>query len=365
MIPLIDLKKHDLKLKEIIAQTVQEVLSSGTYILGPNVQGLEEEIAAFSGTKRAVALGSGTDALILALRAAGVGSGDEVITTPYTFFATAEAISQLGATPVFVDLKEATLNLDPQLIEAKISPRTKAVLPVHIFGQPAEMDEINSLSRIYGLKVIEDACQAIGGEYKGKRAGSVGDLGCFSFFPTKNLGGYGDGGMVVTNDEQLADKIIIWRSHGSRQKYYHEELGCNSRLDEIQAAILRIKLRFLEEWNSERANLACLYSKLLADSDCKLQELAEGCRSVWNLFVIRTRKRNELISYLEQNGVGTGIYYPLPLHLQGVYSQLGYKEGDLPVAEKACREALALPLYPGLSNSQLEKIAELVCQFSS
>jgi dTDP-4-amino-4,6-dideoxygalactose transaminase len=259
VIPFIDLKKQYQELAGTIEKAVRGVLSSGTYILGPNVGCLEEEIALYCGTRRAVALASGTDALILALRAVGIGPGDEVITTPYTFFATAEAVSQLGAVPVFVDIKEDTLNLDPELIETKISSRTKAILPVHIFGQPAEMDGINRIARKYGLAVVEDACQAIGGEYQGKRVGSLGNLGCFSFFPTKNLGCYGDGGMVVTDDQDLADQIVLWRSHGSRKKYYHQELGCNSRLDELQAAVLRIKLGFLEEWNRERERLAFLY----------------------------------------------------------------------------------------------------------
>jgi dTDP-4-amino-4,6-dideoxygalactose transaminase len=362
VIPFIDLKKQYQELAGTIEKAVRGVLSSGTYILGPNVGCLEEEIALYCGTRRAVALASGTDALILALRAVGIGPGDEVITTPYTFFATAEAVSQLGAVPVFVDIKEDTLNLDPELIETKISSRTKAILPVHIFGQPAEMDGINRIARKYGLAVVEDACQAIGGEYQGKRVGSLGNLGCFSFFPTKNLGCYGDGGMVVTDDQDLADQIVLWRSHGSRKKYYHQELGCNSRLDELQAAVLRIKLGFLEEWNRERERLAFLYSSLLQGADCKLQGLEPGSRSVWNLFVLRTGKRQQVASYLEQREVGTGIYYPMPLHLQEVYANLGYREGDLPIAEKACREALALPLYPGLKDEQVEWIAGLVRQ---
>jgi dTDP-4-amino-4,6-dideoxygalactose transaminase len=365
VIPFIDLKKEYYGLKDVINETIEEVLRSGTYILGSNVDKLEKEIASYCGVKRAVALASGTDALVLTLRALGIGYGDEVITTPYTFFATAEAISHLGAIPVFVDIDEDTLNINPELIEEKITDRTKAILPVHIFGQPAEMKLINELAEKYGLKVVEDACQAIGSEYYGKKAGSLATAGCFSFFPTKNLGCYGDGGMVVTNDDALADKILLWRSHGSRKKYYYEDLGCNSRLDEIQAAVLRIKLGYLDSWNKKRQKLADLYAEKLANANCKLQQVAEGCRSVWNMFVIRTEKRDQVIEGLSKEGIGTGVYYPLPLHLQEVYKDLGYSRGDLPVAEKACLEAVALPLYPGLREEEVKKIAELVCRIIS
>ncbi|GAW94011.1 DegT/DnrJ/EryC1/StrS family aminotransferase [Calderihabitans maritimus] len=364
-IPLLDLKAQYESIKEEIDAAVVQVLESGRYILGPNVAELEKEIARLTGTRYAVGVASGTDALLLSLVALGVGEGDEVITSPYTFFATAEVISQVGAVPVFVDIDPETYNLDVSQVEEKITKRTRAIIPVHIFGQPADMDPLLDLAQKYDLFIIEDACQAIGAEYKGRPAGSMGNTGCFSFFPTKNLGGYGDGGMVVTNDSEVAEKIRILRVHGSNPKYYHSLLGYNSRLDELQAAILRVKLKYLEEWNEARRRKAALYDELLAGTPVVTPVVREWAKSVYHLYVVRVPDRDGLMQYLKEHGIFTGVYYPLPLHLQKVYADLGYKPGSLPEAEKAARETLALPLYPEITEDQVRKVVKRVKEYHS
>jgi dTDP-4-amino-4,6-dideoxygalactose transaminase len=359
-IPLLDLKAQYLSLKGEIDKAVIDVLESGHYILGPNVKALEEEVAGYCGVKYGIGVANGTDALLLSLVAYGIGAGDEVITSPFTFFASAEVISQVGATPVFVDIDPKTFNMDVNQLEAKITAKTKAIIPVHIFGQMADMDRVMEIAKKHNLIVIEDACQAIGSEYKGKKAGSIGHTGCFSFFPTKNLGGFGDGGIIVTNDEEVAKKIKVLRAHGSNPKYYHSMIGWNSRLDEIQAAVLRIKLNHLDKWNGARRNKAAAYDQLLAGTDYVTPFIAEENVTVYHLYIIRAKNRDELMKKFGEAGVGTGAYYPVPLHLQAVYAGLGYKEGSFPVAEAACKEAMALPLYPELTDEAMQTVVGLM-----
>ncbi|MDA8212052.1 MAG: DegT/DnrJ/EryC1/StrS family aminotransferase [Clostridia bacterium] len=359
-IPLLDLKAQYNSIRNEIQEAVSGVLESGHYVLGPNVKALEEEIAAYCGVKYGVGVANGTDALMLSLLTHGIGPGDEVITTPYTFFATAEVVSQLGATPVFVDIDARTYNLDVNQIEARITKRTKAIIPVHIFGQMADMDAVMAIARKHNLAVIEDACQAIGARYKGRMAGSIGNTGCFSFFPTKNLGGYGDGGMVVTNDEVVAEKIRVLRVHGSKPKYYHSMVGYNSRLDELQAAILRVKFRYIDEWNKRRAERADEYDRLFAGSEVGIPYAEQVNKHIYHLYIISSLKRDQIKAALAQEGIASAVYYPVPLHRQEVYQSLGYEEGSLPVAEKVARETLAIPLYPELTKKQQERIADIV-----
>jgi dTDP-4-amino-4,6-dideoxygalactose transaminase len=355
-IPLLDLKAQYLFLEEEIMEAVRGVLNSGRYILGPNVYAFEQEMAEFCGTKYAVGVGNGTDALVLSLDACGIGPGDEVITTSYSFFATAEAISRVGADPVFVDIDRNTYNMDVTQIEDKISERTRAILPVHLFGQMALMDQIMEIAHKRSLIVIEDACQAIGASYQGRRAGSWGDAGCFSFFPSKNLGGCGDGGMITTNDAILADRLRMLRAHGSRKKYYNEAIGYNSRLDELQAAILRVKLRYLETWNEARRKKAERYNSLLAGLDLKLPYTIPKAVPVYHLYIVAHPARNEIINALSRLGIGTGIYYPVPLHKLDVYK--GLVQSPLPVVEQASQETFAIPLFPEMTDSQQDYIAE-------
>ncbi|AGA70621.1 putative PLP-dependent enzyme possibly involved in cell wall biogenesis [Desulfitobacterium dichloroeliminans LMG P-21439] len=365
-IPLLDLKAQYLAIKEEIDQAVLGVLDSSKFIFGPEMKTFEEEIAAYCGTKHAVAVGNGTDALVIALKACGIGPGDEVITSPFTFFASAESIAQVGATPVFVEIDPQTLNMDVAKLEAKITAKTKGIIPVHIFGQMADMDPILGLAQKYNLKVIEDAAQAIGAEYKGHKAGSMGDAGTFSFFPTKNLGGYGDGGMIVTNDDALAEEARVLRFHGCKTKYYHDEIGYNSRLDELQAAILRVKLRYIDEWNQGRAHKAAVYDQLLAplaaEGKVILPYQEAELKHVFHLYVLRTAEREKLMAALTAKGIANAIYYPVPLHLQKAFADLGYQVGDFPLAEEACTQALAIPCYPELTDSQLHEIAQVILE---
>lgn len=358
-IELFDLRSQYSELHDDINAAIMEVLHSGTYILGPRVRQLEKTVAAYCGVSHGVGVASGSDALFLSLLACGIGPGDEVITSPFTFFATAGAITRTGATPVFVDIDAETCNINPEKIKPKITRRTKAIIPVHVFGQMADVNAILSLAEEHGLVVIEDACQALGAEYRGCRAGSLGKAGCFSFFPTKNLGGYGDGGMVVTRDEGLAARVQFLRAHGSRGKFIHESMGYNSRLDELQAAVLLVKFKYLERWIEQRQLLARRYDRLLGQV-VKTPRVMEGNRHTYHLYVIRSPHRDKIKTHLEKNGVGCGIYYPIPLHLQKAYKHLGYKAGDLPEAERAAGEVLAIPLYPGLAPAEIEKIAQLV-----
>jgi dTDP-4-amino-4,6-dideoxygalactose transaminase len=363
-IPLLDLKAQYLSIKEEIDKAILGVIDSCRFIFGPEMKALEDEIAFYCGTKHAVAVANGTDALVLALQACKIGPGDEVITSPFTFFSSAETIASVGATPVFADIDPLTLNLDIVQLEKKINPRTKAVIPVHIFGQMMDMEKIMALAEKYALKVIEDAAQAIGAEYLGKKAGSVGDAGTFSFFPTKNLGGYGDGGMVVTNNDQIAEKIRMLRFHGQKSKYYYEEVGYNSRLDEIQAAILRVKFRYLDQWNAARRDKAANYDRLLQALADRGKLILPGrdpkALPVYHLYVLRSDEREKIAMALDEAGIACGIYYPLPLHLQNAFAYLGYQAGDLPVAEEACTQALAIPCYPELTPEQQEKIAAVL-----
>lgn len=355
-IPLIDLKAGYLSLKDEIDTSVTNVLSSGNYILGPNVQALEKEIAQYCGTKFAISVANGTDALVLCLDAYGIGPGDEVITSPYSFFATAEAISRVGAVPVFVDIDEASYNIDCNKIEGIITKRTKAIIPVHLFGHPANMDEIMEVANRYNLIVIEDACQAIGASYRGHKTGSLGHAACFSFFPTKNLGGYGDGGMITTNNEDLAGRIRMLRAHGSSKKYYNSKIGYNSRLDEIQAAILRVKLKHLDKWNEARRTKAERYKNLLQGLGFIFPEADRETEHVYHLYILRHPKRAEIIKGLENMQIGCGIYYPVPLHQQEAY-KLQYSDISLPVVEAASKETFAIPLFPEMSDEQQTYVA--------
>lgn len=357
-VPLLDLKAQFDAIEDEIRAAMDRVLDSQYFIMGPEVAALEAEIAAYSQAEFGIGVSSGTDALLVALMALEIGPGDEVITTPYSFFATAGCIARLGATPVFVDIEPLGYNIDPSLIEAAITERTRAILPVHLYGQMAEMDPIMEIAEAHGLTVIEDAAQAIGAEYKGRRAGSIGHMGCFSFFPSKNLGAFGDGGMVTTNDPVLAEKLDILRKHGSRPKYYHKYVGGNFRLDALQAAVLRVKLRYLDGWTAARQSNAARYRDLFAQAG-----LGEGAnavtlpgelpdrRHIYNQFVIRTPQRDALMAHLKQHQIGCEVYYPVPLHRQECFADLGYAEGSLPQSESAALETVAIPVYPELGEA--------------
>ncbi len=365
MIPILDLKTQYEQLRDEIAVALQGVLDSGAFVLGPDVKALEREVADYCRCQHGVGVASGTDALRLSLAALDIGQGDEVITTPFTFVATANTISHSGARPVFVDIDADTYNLNPAAVAAAVTSRTKAIVPVHLYGQPADMDAIMAIAGQHGLAVIEDAAQAIGAEYKGRRAGSIGHVGCLSFYPTKNLGAYGDAGMVVTNDPVLSDKLDVLRRQGGKTKYFHEVLGFNSRLDTLQAAILRVKLRHLERWQEARREAACRYDGLLAAAGAPVTTpyVRPDVRHVYHQYTIRVPQRDALAEHLQQRGVSTMIYYPLPLHLQGLYRNLGMTEGALPIAEAAGREVLSLPMYPELTEAQQEEIVAAVVEF--
>ncbi len=364
-IPLLDLKAQYESLKADIDKAVIDVLESGHYVLGPNVKLLEEEIATYCGVSYGIGVANGTDALLLSLVAYGIGQGDEVITSPFTFFASAEVISQVGATPVFVDVDPKTYNIDVAKLEEKITKKTKAIIPVHIFGQTADMDLIMELAEKYNLIVIEDACQAIGAEYKGLKAGSIGHTGCFSFFPTKNLGGYGDGGMIVTNDENVFKKLKILRAHGSSPKYYHSVIGYNSRLDEIQAAMLRVKFRRIDKWNQERFKKALVYDKLLKNTPLVLPQRMADKKHAYHLYTIQTEYREDLANFLKEKGISTGIYYPVPLHQQEVYKELEYGQGSFPIVEELVKKTLSIPLYPEIRGDQQEYVCNRIKDFYS
>jgi len=374
-VSLLNLKLQYQSIREEVLREIEKLCDKQSFILGENVAGLENEIAQYCHTKYAIGVASGTDAILLALMAAGVDPGDKVITTPYTFFATAGSIARLNAIPVFVDIDPETFNIDPNKLEDCLKQFTvhssrftvKAIIPVHLYGQCAEMEPILKLSKKYRLTVIEDAAQTIGAEYKGKRAGSLGDFGCFSFYPSKNLGGFGDGGMVTTNNERLAEKVRILRVHGSKPKYYHKFVGINSRLDEIQAVVLRIKLRHLETWTRKRQEKAETYNFLFKEAGLlntiTLPVIRPNGRHVFNQYVIRVKKRDNLREYLAKEGIGTEIYYPVPLHLQECFRYLGCKRGNLPVSEKAAKETLALPIYPELTPEEQEYVVNKIAEF--
>jgi len=359
-VPLLDLKKQYLNIKGEVAEAVEEVLQSCEFILGPNVSTFEKEIADYLGVKHAIGVGNGTDALVLILDALGIGPGDEVITTPYTFFATAECISRLSAKPVFVDIDPVTLTIDSEKLEEAITSKTKAVIPVHIFGRTADMSGVMNIAKRHSLFVVEDACQSIGAELQGKKLGTIGHAGAFSFFPTKNLGAYGDGGLVVTNDDQVAERVRMLRAHGSKVKYHNELIGYNSRLDEIQAAVLRVKLRHLDEWNAKRRQIALLYNELLKDLPLQLPDPGGDREHVFHLYTVLAENPEHLRTFLKSRGIDTGVYYPLPLHLQPAYSELGYHKGDYPVSEFACERNLSLPMYPELTDEEVYYVANQV-----
>jgi len=359
-IPLVDLKRQYLSIKKEIDEAIQEVIDKSAFIMGKNVEGFENEFAKFCGVKYGVGTSSGTTALHLALVACGVKQGDEVITVPYTFIATTEAISHSGGKVVFVDIEDRSYNMDPEKIEQTITEKTRAIIPVHLFGQPADMDKIMKIAKKRKLIVIEDACQAHGAEYKGKKVGSLGDIACFSFYPGKNLGAYGDAGMAVTDNKELAEKMRLLRNHGYQKKYYHQIEGYNYRLDAIQAAVLRVKLRHLEEWTQKRRRNAKLYNELLKEGGVKTPLEMEYAKHVYHLYVIGTEEREGLYVRLKENGISTAIHYPLPLHLQQAYSYLGYKKGDFPVSEACAERLLSLPMFPELTEDEIKKIAEII-----
>lgn len=363
-IPLCDLAALHAPVIGEVRAAIETVIQSQTFINGPQVGELEEKIAEYCGAAYAVGCSSGTDALLLSLMALDVGPGDEVITTPYTFFATVGAISRVGATPVFVDIESDTFNIDPRQVASAVTPRTKAIIPVHLFGQTAEMGPILEVASRHGLAVVEDAAQAIGAEYLGRRAGSMGTTGCFSFFPSKNLGCFGDGGMVVTNDPSLAEKMRVLRSHGARKKYHHELIGGNFRLDTIQAAAVLVKLKYLNQWNDARRARAATYVELLSHcaAEVALPIERDGCRHVYNQFVISSCHRNEIMAELSTQGIGTAVYYPAPLHLQSCFRDLGYTTGDFPISEQACNTSCALPMFPDLTAEQMSRVAVAVTE---
>ncbi len=372
-VPSVDLHAQYASLREEIQKAINEVMESQGFILGPKVETLEREIARYCHTAHAVGVASGTDALLLGLRAVGIERGDEVITSPFTFFATAGAIHNAGGVPVFVDIDPETFNIDPGQIEAKVTPRTRALIPVHLFGQPADMKPILELSRRRGVRIIEDAAQSIGAEYRlegdWKKAGSLGDLGCISFFPSKNLGGLGDGGMVVTNDAHLRDQVALLRTHGGRNKYVHDIVGYNSRLDALQAAVLSVKLKYLDGWSAARCARAGIYDALITraglGAKVKTPVIQPYSKSVFNQYVVRVERRDELQRFLKERGVSSAVYYPIPLHLQACFKDLGYKAGDFPVSEAASREVLALPMYPELTEAMQEYVVAQVSEFYS
>jgi dTDP-4-amino-4,6-dideoxygalactose transaminase len=366
-VPLLDLKAQYLALKPDIDAAIQHVVASQHFINGPEVDALEQEVAAYCRADHCIGVSSGTDALVVALMALGIGRGDEVITTPYTFFATAGAVARVGARPVFVDIERDTFNIRPDLIEAAVTPRSRAIIPVHLFGQCADMDPILAVAKKHGLAVIEDAAQAIGSDYQGRRAGSMGTVGCFSFFPSKNLGAFGDGGAVVTRDTALAGRIRCLRGHGSNPKYYHKMVGGNFRLDTIQAAVLQVKLRHLDDWTARRQEHAAYYDQAfrtagLCDELIQTPPVVQS-RHIFNQYVIRCSQRDAVRDHLKQCQVGTEIYYPVPMHLQECFAGLGHKGGDFPESEAAADSTLALPIYPELSVAQQQRVVDAVAAY--
>jgi dTDP-4-amino-4,6-dideoxygalactose transaminase len=362
-VPFLDLQAQYASIQEEIGTALQQVLDKTAFAGGPFVEEFEKEFASFCQCDFAVGVGSGTDALWMALLGMAIGEDDEVITTPNTFIATAEAISFSGATPVFVDIDEPTYNMNPDLLEGAITPKTKAVIPVHLFGQMADMDRIMQIARAHGLFVVEDACQAHGAEYKGRRAGSIGDAGCFSFYPGKNLGAYGEAGVIVTNNAELAEKMRMFRDHGQAKKYYHSIIGWNARMDGLQGAVLSAKLKHLPIWNEARRKNARLYNDLLARVDGVITPIeADYAKHVYHIYAIRTKNRDALIRALAEKDVSCGIHYPVPIHLQEAYKFLGHKKGSFPITEKCVEELLSLPMFPELSQEQIERVChEIKC----
>jgi dTDP-4-amino-4,6-dideoxygalactose transaminase len=378
-VPLLDLKAQYAPLRDEIRAAIDRVADSQHFILGPEVEALEQEIASYSQCEVGIGVSSGSDALLVALMAIDLKPGDEVITSPYTFFATAGAVSRLNAKPVFVDIDPLTFNIDPATVEAAITDRTRAIIPIHLYGQVADMTPLMELARRHNLYVIEDAAQAIGAELEGRRAGSIGHMACFSFFPSKNLGGFGDGGMVTTNDQELARKVKLLRNHGYSPKYYNKVVGGNFRLDAIQAAILRVKLNYLDQWTEARQRNAATYRRLFAEAELSIRPAVAGqlsemngvvlplevpnSRHIYNQFVIRSGQRDQLIKHLKEQRIGTEIYYPVPMHVQECFADLGYSAGDFPLSEQAAAETLALPIYPELTEEMLATVVKAIAGF--
>jgi dTDP-4-amino-4,6-dideoxygalactose transaminase len=362
-VPFLDLKREYASIRKEIDQAVAEVFNNTQFILGPEVRALEEEIALYCETKYAIGVASGTDALLLSLRACGVKSGDEVITSTFSFFASAGVIANLKAKPVFVDIDPLTYNIDPEQIEKKVTKKTKAIMPVHLFGQCADMDPILAVAKKCKIKVVEDAAQAIGAKYKNKKAGSMGDTGCFSFYPSKNLGAAGDGGMVVTNDAELAEEIRLLRVHGSKAKYFHSLVGYNSRLDTLQAAVLKVKLKYLDSWHEKRRGNAAYYDNAFRGMDLIAPKAESYNYHIYNQYTIAVKSREKLREHLTANQIGFDTYYPLPLHLQKCFEDLKYKQGDLPNAEKKAQEVLSLPIYPGLTKEEQDFVIGKIKEF--
>ena len=376
IVPILDLKAQYATVRAEVQAAIERVMESQHFILGPEVEALEKEIAEYSQCQFGMGVSSGTDALLVSLMAIDIKPGDEVITSPYSFFATAGAIVRLGARPVFVDIDLDTLNMDARLVEAVITERTRAILPVHLAGQMADMDAIMDIAKRHNLYVIEDACQALGADYHGRRAGSIGHLGCFSFFPSKNLGGAGDSGMVVCNDPSLADRVALLRNHGHRPKYYNQAVGGNFRMDALQAAILHAKFKYLEVWTASRQRNAALYRRLFMEAGLVSEEPQHRSeypvilpketgwgRHIYHLYQTRVQHRTELMDYLKAHNVGSEIYYPLSLHLQACFSELGYQTGSMPNAERAALETLALPIYPELNEAQIGRVVQVIKAF--
>ena len=362
-VPLLDLKAQYATIRDEARKAIDDVCESQHFILGPHVEDLEKQVATYSQCAHGIGVSSGTDALLVALMALDIKAGDEVLTTPYSFFATAGVITRLGAKPVFVDIDPKTYNINPALLERAVTPRTRAIMPVHLFGQSADMDPILDIAKRRNLPVIEDAAQAIGSEYKGKRIGSLGAIGCFSFFPSKNLGGFGDGGMVVTNDPALAERLRVLRVHGSKPKYYHNFVGGNFRLDALQAAILKVKLKHLDAWTTGRQRNAGLYDQAFAGSGIGTptpvwKSTGDRHYHIYNQYVIRVPNRDKVQAALKADGIGSEVYYPVPLHIQKCFTGLGYQQSDFPESERAALETLALPIYPELAPDQLSYVVQ-------
>jgi len=362
-IPYLDLRAQIQPLRAEIDAAIARTIDHTSFCLGPDVAQFEKDFAKFCGAEHCVAFNSGTSALHVALMLLGVGTGDEVVTTPFTFVATSWAISYVGAKPVYVDIDDTTFNLNPKLIEKAITPRTKAILPVHLYGQPFDVDAIQEICRRHRLPLLEDACQSHGAKWQGKTIGTFGEISCYSFYPGKNLGAFGEGGALVTNNAEFAKRARSLREHGSTVRYYHDEVGFNYRMEGIQGAVLGIKLKHLEKWTRERQRVAKRYAELLAGTPLQLPREAAGAESVWHLYVVRHPLRDELKKYLDANGVGCALHYPLPLHLQKCYASLGHKAGDFPVAEKAASECLSLPIYAELTDAQIQRVAQVVKEF--
>jgi len=359
MIPMLDLKRELADIGDEISKAVDKSIGETKFILGPSVKEFEKNAADYLGCKYTAGVASGTDALHLALKASGVKEGDEVITTPFTFIATAEAIVYCGAKPVFVDIDPETMNINPELLEKNITENTKAIIPVHLFGNPCKMDEIKQIADKYNLLIIEDCAQSFGATYKDEQTGILGDIGCFSFFPSKNLGCYGDGGLISTNNEKIYNDIMALRNHGSYEKYYHDRIGFNSRLDDIQAAILNVKIKYIDIANEDRILAAEKYKDIMQNC-VSYQKVEDKSKHVYHQFTIRSEKRNQIMSELQKHEIASAIYYPVPLHLQKSFASLNYKEGDLPVSEKLSKEVLSLPINPYLEDEEITIISEIV-----